>query len=208
MPAQNPNTYLKCWLTLDNAINTFHSDHGEIQFPEFGDKQFESKTHNAIKALRKRSANEELVQYYLMAVNRKEHNLRERRSDKTHHVGMFLLRYFRGEGQAIYYLEDLSITTIESLTNVQMDRLVKEKPIQNIWGPDFKWKGDMWWEIYIRSFCWVFDEDVIAFDSLPSPVMDLDENELVKPVELSRDNPFDIDPKHVEWMNLNDFDYY
>ena len=66
----------------------------------------------------------------------------------------------------------------------------------------------LWWEIYIRSFCWVFDEDVVAFDSLPSPVMDLDENELVEPVELSRDNPFDIDPEHVEWMNLDDFDYY
>jgi hypothetical protein len=207
MPAQHPNTYLKCWLMLDLATRLFRNNHGEILFPQFGEKQFESKTQEAIKTLQKRSANAELVQYYLMAVNRKENNLRERRSDKTHRLGMFLLRYFRGEGQAIHYIEDLSITTIESLTNAQMDQIIKEKPIQNVWGPEIKWKDEMWYHIYRRSLCWVFCEDIELLDALPVPFVDLDDC-YYEPIEPSPGNPFGIEPDYVEWMDEDDFTYY
>ena len=84
-------TYLLCKSKLEAALSLLRNNKGEIDYLYLGDKHFEANCHKVIATLRKRSGNPELVQYFMMAVNRKQNQERDCRTDKTHQIRSFLL---------------------------------------------------------------------------------------------------------------------
>ena len=130
---------------------------GDLEPPLFGDERFELLTMGKILEIQSRAANEELVQLYLLALNRKSNGEDSDLKKPSHKVGDTLLEYFQGEGQAINYLQKVSVRAIVRLTHPQRLLMLQDK-IQDtpfIRGPDFKWKDDMWW--YIYEMCQSFD---------------------------------------------------
>ena len=138
-------TYQLCKSKLETALHLFRNNLGEINFLTVGKKHYETKILPVIATLHKHSGNPELVQYYMMAVNRKQNGERDHRTDKIHQIGSFLLRYFWGEAQAITYLEDLLVRMLSDLNLKEQQQLMNEKPIPDAWGPDIKWTDDMWY---------------------------------------------------------------
>ena len=109
-----------------------------------------------ILSIQQRSANDELVQLYLLALNRRSNDEKSDIKKPSHKVGDILYEYFLGEGQAILYLSKVSHRAIVRLTHAQRQLLLNDKtPDPVIRGPDFKWTGDMWW--YIYEMCQSFD---------------------------------------------------
>ena len=109
----------------------------------------------------------------MMAVNRKQNQERDRRTDKSHKIGTFLLNYFKGEGQAITYLEDLSVKMIDRLKTEERLQLILERPVHDAWGPVIKWTDDMWYSIYYYAQFWQFPGDPLCqgcYLLLPDPM--------------------------------------
>lgn len=123
---------------------------GELDFPQFGNERFEADISNNILFIQSRVANEELVQYYLLALDRKTNDQEDNPNKPSHKVGSVLLEYFQGEGQAIRYLEKVSVRALVRLTRNQRLLMLAEKVPDDpfIRGPNFKWTDDMWWYIY------------------------------------------------------------
>jgi hypothetical protein len=130
---------------------------GDLEPPQFGDRRFELLTMGRILEIQSRAANEELIQLYLLALNRKSNDEESDPKKPAHKVGDILLEYFQGEGQAINYLEKVSVRAIVRLTHHQRQLMLSEKVPDDpfIRGPDFKWKDNMWW--YIYEMCQSFD---------------------------------------------------
>lgn len=209
---------------LNHALFLLRNNFGEIKYPTFDDERFEFKMNDILLMIKKRSACAVLVQYFLAAVWRKENLIRDQRRDRTQRIGTFLLRFFRGEGQAINYIEDVSVTMLETLTNEQMEQIIAHKHLRNDWGPVIKWKDDMWYDVYNRSENWVFLEDIAPvmsadlvysteyyYDPYPHNDMSVDIPDLIyEPIyqlEESPANPFGIEPSLIEWMESDDFTY-
>ena len=95
-----------------------------------------------IQKIQLRIANEELVQLYLMALNRKSNEEESDLKKPSHKVGDILLEYFQGEGQAIYYLEKVSARAIIKLTPYQRQLMLNDRDPDDdiilIQGPDFQ----------------------------------------------------------------------
>jgi hypothetical protein len=123
---------------------------GELDYPQFGNERFEPEINNNVLMIQGRVANEELIQYYLLALNRKDNELEDNPSKPSHKVGAILLEYFQGEGQAIRYLDKVSVRAIVRLTHKQRELMLADKIPDDpfIRGPNFKWTDDMWWYIY------------------------------------------------------------
>jgi hypothetical protein len=123
---------------------------GELSFPQFGDERFEAEMNSNILNIQLRVANEELVQCYLLALNRKSNDLKTDLTKPTHKVGDILFEYFEGEGQAIRYLEGVSVRALLRLTRKQKDLMLLDKVPDDpfIRGPNFKWTDDMWFYVY------------------------------------------------------------
>jgi hypothetical protein len=123
---------------------------GDLEPPQFGDERFELLTMGKILEIQARVANEELVQLYLLVLNQKSNDEESNLKKPAHKVGNILYEYFQGEGQAILYLQKVSVRALVRLTYDQRQLMLNDK-IQDdlfIWGLDFKWKDDMWWYIY------------------------------------------------------------
>ena len=103
-----------------------------------------------IHTIRQRVANEELIQYYMLALDRRSNNLKTDLTKTHHKIGEILFEYFEGEGQAIWYLEGVSARALLRLTNKQKDLMLLDKIPDDpfVQGPNFKWMDDMWWYIY------------------------------------------------------------
>src|SRR6184192_3714671 len=71
MNAQNQDTFLWCKSQFESALMMFRLGCGELDFPQFGNERFEADISNNILFIQSRVANEELVQYYLLALDRK-----------------------------------------------------------------------------------------------------------------------------------------
>ena len=130
---------------------------GDLEPPQFGDEQFEVLTMQRIMEIQARAANEELIQLYLLALNRKSNDEKSDPKKPSHKVGDILYEYFQGEGQAINYLMKVSVRALVRLTHQERLLMLSDKVQDDpfIRGPDFKWKDDMWW--YIYEMCQSFD---------------------------------------------------
>jgi hypothetical protein len=150
MAQSNQNTFLWCKSQFEIALQMFRLGCGDLGCTQFGEGQFEARTMQKILEIHKRISNEELVQLYLLALNRKNEEEESDPKKPAHKVGDILFEYFQGEGQAILYLEKVSVRALVRLTHQQRQTMLAEK-IQDdpfIRGPDFKWKDKMWWYIY------------------------------------------------------------
>jgi hypothetical protein len=123
---------------------------GEMELPQFGDKRFEATMTTNLITIQRRSANEELIQHYLMALNRKSEDLPTDMNKVSHKVGEILYEYFEGEGQAIRYLEGVSVRALLRLNRKQKDLMLFDKIPDDpfVRGPNFKWTDDMWFYVY------------------------------------------------------------
>ena len=123
---------------------------GDANTPQFGERMFETRTMQRIREIQSRAANEELVQLYFLAINRKNEGEESDPKVPAHKVGDILYEYFLGEGQAILYLAKVSVRALVRLTHQQRQIMLQEKEPDGLFvrGPDFKWKDDMWWCIY------------------------------------------------------------
>lgn len=152
MALSNQDTFLWCKSQFEAALQLFRLGHGELVSPQFGNPDFEAKIMDKIQKLQLRIANEELVQLYLMALNRKSNEEESDLKKPSHKVGDILLEYFQGEGQAILYLEKVSAQAIVRLTIHQRQLMLNDRDPDDdvilIRGPDFQWRDDMWWYIY------------------------------------------------------------
>ena len=88
------HTYLLCKSKLESALFLHRNNLGDVKYPAFGIKFFEKYSRENVATVRKRSGNQELIVYFLMAVNRHQNNERERCTNRTHRISSFLLRYF------------------------------------------------------------------------------------------------------------------
>ena len=123
---------------------------GELVFPRFGNERFEAEMNRNILTIQRRVANKELIQCYLMSLNRKSNDLKTSLTKTSHKVGEVLFEYFEGEGQAIRYLEGVSVKALLRLTRKQRDAMLMDKVPDDpfVRGPNFKWTGDMWFYVY------------------------------------------------------------
>jgi hypothetical protein len=85
---------------------------GELDSPQFGDERFEIEIMKNVLAIQRRIANEELVQLYLLTLDRKSNDEESDPRKPAHKVGDVLFEYFQGEGQAIRYLEKVSVRAL------------------------------------------------------------------------------------------------
>ena len=184
MALSNQSTFLWCKSQFEVALHMFRLGCGDLEPPQFGDERFELLTIGRIREIQARVANEELIQLYLLALNRKSNDEESDPKKPSHKVSDILFEYFQGEGQAINYLEKVSVRALVRLTNQQRQLMLNDK-IQDdpfIRGPDFKWKDDMWW--YIYEMCISFDFYAPLGSAVPKRgkkrVRDL-ENELSDP---------------------------
>jgi len=184
MNAQNQNTFLWCKSQFESMLQMFRLGCGDLEPPQFGDERFELLTMGRIWEIQARVANAEMIQLYLLALDRKSNSYESDLKKPSHKVGDILFEYFQGEGQAINYLEKVSVRALVRLTNQQRQLLLNDKIQDNpfIWGPDFKWRDDMWW--YIYEMCQSFDFYAPLGSTIPKRgkkrVRDL-ENELSDP---------------------------
>jgi hypothetical protein len=150
MNAQNQDTFLWCKSQFEIALRMFRLGCGELDFPRFGDERFEAEMNRNILTIQRRVANKELIQCYLMSLNRKSNDLKTSLAKTSHKVGEILFEYFEGEGQAIRYLEGVSVTALLRLTRKQRDSMLLDKVPDDpfVRGPNFKWTGDMWSYVY------------------------------------------------------------
>jgi hypothetical protein len=150
MNDQNQNTFLWCKSQFEIALQLFRLGCGELDQPSFGDRRFRAETEQNLICIQNRVANEELIQYYFLALNRKTEGEPDEPHEPSHKVGIVLLEYFQGEGQAIRYLEKVSVRALVRLTLKQRQLILADKipDHPHIRGPDFKWTDDMWWYIY------------------------------------------------------------
>ena len=123
---------------------------GELDFLQFGDRRFEVKMNQNILIVQRRVANEELCYCYLMALDRKSNDIETDLTNSQHKVGEILFEYFEGEGQAIRYLEGVSVRALLRLTRKQKDIMLLDKQPDDpfIRGLNFKWTDDMWFYVY------------------------------------------------------------
>lgn len=140
---------------------------GELDSPQFGDERFEIEIMKNVLAIQRRIANEELVQLYLLALDRKSNDEESDPRKPAHKVGDVLFEYFQGEGQAIRYLEKVSVRALVRLTLHQRQLMITDKIPDDpfIRGPKFKWTDDMWW--YIYEMCQSFDFYAPLGDACP-----------------------------------------
>ena len=150
MNAQSQNTFLWCNSQFESALLMFRLGCGELDFPQFGNKRFEADVMSNIHTIWRRVANEELIQYYMLALDRRSNDLKTDLTKTHHKIGEILFEYFEGEGQAIWYLEGVSARALLRLTNKQKDLMLLDKIPDDpfVRGPNFKWTDDMWWYIY------------------------------------------------------------
>ena len=152
MAPSNQDTFLWLKSQFEAALQLFRLGHGELVSPLFGNPDFEAKIIEKIQKLQLRTANEELVQLYLMALNRKSNKEDSDLKKSSHKIGDILLEYFQGEGQAILYLEKVSAQAIVRLTIHQRQLMLNDRDPDDdvilIQGLDFQWRDDMWWYIY------------------------------------------------------------
>ena len=167
MALQNQNTFLWCKSQFEAALKIFRLGCGELDTPQFGDERFEAQIMGKILDIHARTANEELTQLYLLAVNRKSEEEESDPKKPSHKVGDILYEYFQGEGQAILYLEKISVRALVRLTNQQRQLMLADKTQDHpfIRGPNFKWKDEMWW--YIYEMCQSFDFYAPLGDACP-----------------------------------------
>jgi hypothetical protein len=157
MALSNQNTFLWCKSQFEAALKIFRLGCGELDYPQFGEERFEAAITRKILSIQARIANEELAHLYFAALNRKTNEEESDPKKPAHKVGDILFEYFQGEGQAILYLEKVSIRALVRLTNDQRQSILLAKVQDDpfIRGPDFKWKDEMWW--YIYEMCQSFD---------------------------------------------------
>jgi hypothetical protein len=157
MADQSQDMFQKCKSQFEAALLMFRLGCGELDSPQFGDERFEIETMNKILWIRERAANQELVQLYLLALNRKNNQEASDPKKSAHKVGDILFEYFQGEGQAILYLSNVYPRTLVRLTQTQRQEMLASKIPDDpfIRGPNFKWTDDMWW--YIYEMCQSFD---------------------------------------------------
>jgi hypothetical protein len=137
----------------------FRLGSGELAHPLFGSERFEVETRQNIIRIQERVANDELVQLYLMALDRKSQDQKSKLSDPFHKVGDILLEYFQGEGQAICYLSKVSLRALLRLTHHERRTILADKVADHafIRGPNFKWRDDVWRYIYEVGISLDFD---------------------------------------------------
>lgn len=167
MALLDQNTFQWCKSQFESALMMFRLGCGELESPQFGNKRFEAEIMNKVLSIQRRIANEELIQLYLLALNRKTEDEKSDPKKPSHKVRDILLEYFQGEGQAIHYLEKVSHRALVRLTLHQRQILLAAKVPDDpfIRGPNFKWTDDMWW--YIYEMCQSFDS--YAFPGIISP---------------------------------------
>src|SRR5436305_10724829 len=92
----NQNTFLWCKSQFEGVLQMFRLGCGELDSPQFGDERFEVKTMQKILSIQQRSANDELVQLYLLALNRRSNDEKSDIKKPSHKVGDILYEYFLG----------------------------------------------------------------------------------------------------------------
>ena len=145
------HTYLLCKSKLETALSLYRNNNSLLSYPAFGKKHFKSTCNSITASLRKWSGNQELVVYYMMAMNRYQNKEWDCHTDKTHRIGSFLFHYFRGEGASIQFLEDLTIKLLNSLIIKQEWYLISTKPKPEVWGPAIQKMDDVWEYIWFLS---------------------------------------------------------
>ena len=153
MLAHFKTTALSCQLQLEHALSKLRCRTGDISPPEDNSTNFELENSIYIETLKKRRHNPELFRYYKLANNIVNNNQRYHRTRDTHRAGMFLLDYFQDEFQAIKYLEDISLKTLDRLSNSAKQEIIRSRPLRanqlpqlvqglndngadNLWHPD------------------------------------------------------------------------
>ena len=108
----NQDTFLWCKSQFEAALQLFRLGYRELDSPQFSNPEFKAKIMDKIQKIQLRIANEELVELYLMALNRKSNEEESDLKKPSYKVRDILLEYFQGEGQAIYYLEKVPVQAI------------------------------------------------------------------------------------------------
>ena len=130
MLAHFKTTALSCQLQLEHALSKLRYRTGDISPPEDNSMNFELENSIYIETLKKRRHNPELFRYYKLANNIVNNNQRYHRTRDTHRAGMFLLDYFQDEFQAIKYLEDISLKTLDRLSNSAKQEIIRARPLR------------------------------------------------------------------------------
>ena len=136
-------------MQLEHALNQLRWGTVEIVPPHKDSPHFELENLAHTRTLRKRKNNPELYQYYHLAA----HVIKKqtyRKADITHRVGRFLLEYYGEEHQAINYLEDVSLKTLDRLTSIVKQEIIRTKPLRTnvlphfVLGPNDNGADDLW----------------------------------------------------------------
>src|SRR3954451_21485179 len=96
MAQSNQNTFLWCKSQFETALKMFRLGCGDANTPQFGERMFETRTMQKIREIQSRVANEELVQLYFLAINRRNEGEESNPKVPAHKVGDILYEYFLG----------------------------------------------------------------------------------------------------------------
>ena len=150
MAAQISNIALKCKSQLETSLFLYRIGSAATTPPLTDDPHFEEKFLLNVSTMRKRQSNAILIEYYRLGAHLYRTGARFQSGNAHNRIATFLYKYYRGEPDAIKFLENVTTTYIERFNDQERTLILDAKPQNPLatQGPSGNGADDMWQELF------------------------------------------------------------